>query len=322
MKGKVVVLVAIVCFVLSLGIFSTAQADTILFPVIVTNYPYVTTIVSVTNQGPTSTHLRYLYSYKAAFDGGLPNYWGSCAVYSRVRPTWAPDVVSFDASGSFNAGWDLFNDTDSYGGPFHLPVSGPYRAYLLVTNSDAAGNRENVGSNFSLRGEAIIMDIFSGAAWGYRAVNDTGREDYTFDPANLTNVTDPGIGASIRFSFFPLNEWTTRFFVTPVGTNLDAIDWTSTLRLYQANPAVGGIHGRGFTSYTFNVTQSVKCTAVVDLADLLDATAYAALYTTGGWGRFNIESGSSAYVYKLEYVVSNPTYGGTNNNAYLLSVFD
>jgi hypothetical protein len=27
-------------------------------------------------------------------------------------------------------------------------------------------------------------------------------------------------------------------------------------------------------------------------------------------------------VYKLEYVVNNPTYGGTNNNGFLLSTYD
>jgi len=320
MKRSFVLSVVIICFVLTLGTFSTAKADTVLFPVIATNYPYVTTIVSVTNQGPTFTHLNYIYSYKPALIGGVPNYTGGCAVYNRVRPTWEPDVVSFDASGAFNAGWALFNDPDSYGGPFHLPVSGPYRAYLLVRNSDAAGNSVDVGSDFSLRGEAIIMDIFSGAAWGYRAVNDTTREDFTFDPANLVNSVDSG--DTVRFSFFPPNEWTTRFFVTPVGANMHAIDLTSTINLYRARPAVTGIHGRGMVIYTFNVPQLVRCTAAVDLRDLMDATTWAALSSTGGWGRIGISAGSSAYIYKLEYVVSNPTYGGTNNNAYLLSVFD
>lgn len=317
MKRKVLAFGLVVLF--AIGTFSTAKADTVLFPVIVTNYPYVTTIVSVTNQGPTSTYLNYIYSYKSALIGGVPNYTGGCAVYNRVRPTWPPDVVSFDASGTFNAGWALFNDPDGYGGPFHLPQGAPpYRSYLLVTNSDAAGNRVNVGSNFSLRGEAIVMDIFSGAAWGYRAVNDQIREDFTFDPANLPNALDPGAGNTRRFSFFPPNEWTTRFFVTPVGANMHAVDLTSTINLYRASPIVTGIHGRGGNIYAFDVPQLVRCTAAVDLRDLMDATAWAALFSTGGWGRIGISDGSSAYIYKLEYVVNNPTYGGTNNNAYLV----
>ncbi|MBM4140039.1 MAG: hypothetical protein FJ242_00870 [Nitrospira sp.] len=319
MKGKAVILVAIICFVLTLGTIPVAKADTVLFPVIAVNYPYVTTIVSVTNQGPTSGYLKYTYFYKPAFVGGLPNYSGECSIYSRVRPTWSPDVVSFDASGSFNGGWALFNDADNYGGPFDLPVSGAYRGYLLVTNSDAAGNRVNVGSIASLRGEAIVMDIFAGAAWGYRAVNNESREDYDF--WGMAGAIPSG--STFRFSFFPLNEWTTRFFVTPVDWGMNLLPtWTSTIKLYQASPVVGGIYGRAWDTYAFNVTQVVRCTAGVNLVDLLDATAYSNLWSTGGWGRIGISSGHSAYIYKLEYVVNNPTYGGTNNNAYQLNPAD
>ncbi len=317
MKGRLLILS--LAFLLISGTFSTAKADTVLFPVIVTNAPFVTTIVSVTNQGPTSSFLRYVYSYKSALIGGVPNYTGGCAVDSFVRPTFSPDVVSFDASGTIGGGFALFNDPDPYGGAFNIAVGGPVRSYLLVTNSDGAGNRVNVGSNFSLRGEAIVMDIFSGAAWGYRAVNDTTLEDFTFNPASLTNALFPG--ANPRFSFFPPNEWTTRFFVTPVGANMHAVDLTTTVRL-QRSTGVPGINGRGDDIYAFDRPQLVRCTAAVDLRDLMDATAYSFLFTTGGWGRFSVVSGSSAYIYKLEYVVNNPTYGGTNNNAYLLSAFD
>jgi len=315
-----VFLAMVVSLVFVLGTVPAVRADTVLFPVIVTNYPYVTTIVSVTNQGPTSGYLKYTYFYKPAFVGGLPNYSGECDTYSRVRSTYAPDVVSFDASGSIGGGYALFNDPDSYGGPIHLPVSGPQRAYLLVTNSDAAGNRVDVVSNWSLRGEAIVMDVFSGAAWGYRAVNNRSKENYDFDGMDGTVLV--GVGASFRFSFFPLNEWTTRFFVTPVDWGMNLLPtWTSTIGLYQAN-TTPGINDRGGGTYPFTVSQMVRCTAAVDIADLLDATAYAGLWSSGGWGRIGISSGHPAYIYKLEYVVNNPAYGGTNNNAYQLNPAD
>lgn len=310
----------LIILLLTIGVFNFAKADTLLFPVIATNYPNVTTIVSVTNQGPTSNYLEYIYSVKASLAGGSPNYTGGCFVDSFVSPTWAPDLVSFDASGAIGGGNALYNDPDNYGGAFYIDASGANRSYLLVTNSDSAGNRVNVGSNFSLSGEAIIMDIFSGAAWGYRAVNDPLREDFTFNPANLPNAMDPGFVT--RFSFFPPSIWTTRFFVTPIGSDMHDVDLTSTIELFRANPIVPGIHGRGGNSYSFTRPQLVRCTAGVDLRDLMDSTAWAALYYTGGWGRIGVSSGSSAYIYKLEFVVNNPTFGGTNNNAYMLSLFD
>lgn len=318
MKCKILVL-SLVIF-LTFGLFTFAKADTVLFPVIATNYPYVTTIVSVTNQGPTSGYLRYIYSYKPTVIGGSPNYTGGCYVDSFVRPTWNPDLVSFDAAGSFNSGFALFNDPDNYGGAFNIIASGANRSYLLVTHSDSSGNRVNVGSNQALSGEAIIMDIFSGAAWGYKAVNDPSREDFTFTYSNMLNSV--WTGEAVRFSFFPLSSWTTRFFVTPIGSDMHSVDLTSTIQLYRANPIVAGINGRGGDSYSFSRPQLVRCTAGVNLSDLMDSTSYASLYYTGGWGRIGISSGSAAYIYKLEFVVNNPAYGGTNNNAYILTTIN
>ncbi|OGW37770.1 MAG: hypothetical protein A2Y97_03750 [Nitrospirae bacterium RBG_13_39_12] len=324
MKWNGTGLVIFLCLVLTFGTFSTTKADTVLFPVIAVNQPYVTTIVSVVNRGggtSKSTHLRYIYSYKDTFIGGLPNYSGGCAVSSFVMPTWVPDIVSFDASGAYNGGWALFNDPDDYGGSFAIGTAGARRAYLLVTNSDAVGNRVNVGYGWSLGGEAIVMDIFAGAAWGYKAVNDDTGEDFSFFPTGVINVMETG--ESSRFGFFPPSEWTTKFFVTPIGGNMDMLDLNSTIRIAGYNgSAAGSITGRGFTTYNFNVSQFVNCTAGVDLSDLMDSTAWAGIYYTGGWGWVYNESGSPAIVYKLEYVVNNPTYGGTNNNAYLLSTAD
>lgn len=315
MRCKILILGLVLS--LTFGLISFAKADTVLFPVIATNYPYVTTIVSVTNQGPTSAYLKYIYRYKPTISGGVPNYTGGCFVDNFVRPTWAPDLVSFDASGSFNNGFALFNDTDNYVGSFDIIASGANRSYLLVTHSDSAGNRVNVGSNQVLSGEAIIMDIFSGAAWGYKAVNDPSREDFTFTNTNLQNSI--WTGEKVRFSFFPLSTWTTRFFVTPIGSDMHNTDLTSTIQLYRANPIVEGINGRAGNFYSFSRPQLVRCTAAVNLVDLLDSTSFAALYHTGGWGRIGIPSGSAAYIYKLEFVVNNPTYGGTNNNAFILT---
>jgi hypothetical protein len=54
--------------------------------------------------------------------------------------------------------------------------------------------------------------------------------------------------------------------------------------------------------------------------DILDATALAAVENIGGWAWFCEDGINPIIVYKLEYVVNDPTYGGTNNSGYLLSI--
>jgi len=326
MKSKSKVWIGLLCFILILGSFTIAKADTILFPVIAVNQPNVTTIISVFTEDSISspqTHLHYTYRYKDSLVGGSPNYAGTCATAEFTRPTTNRDLVSFDASGTLNSGNALFNDTDSYGGSFSMPGSGPRRAYLLVTQSNASGTRVDCapGYTFCLGGEAIIMDIASGAAWGYRAINDKTSQTYTF-----TNAADgggiwsamPGNGnVARRFTMFPPNEWTNKFFVTPIGANMDTANLSTSVKLFSDL-----LYDRmGNTAYFPATEQSMACTSAIDLEDLMDSTTFAAIGNTGGWALFNVVSGD-AIVYKLEYVVNNSTYGGTNNNGYLLSTYD
>ncbi len=239
MKAIVRVLIPVL-FILVSAVSTVGYADTILFPVIASNPPNVTTMISVTNVGPSLDFMKYIYAWKQTFTGDVPNYDGACLFQSFVRKDVAPDVLSFDVSGSFEGGSALFNDSDAsvYGGSFKITeVSRPIRGYLLVSNSDAAGNRVNVGNALALGGEAVVMDIAFGAAWGYKAFNDPSREDFNFNPAgpgvggSMTNVLSPG--SLIRFSFFPPNEWTTRFFITPIGDNMDVTDRTATVKLFR-----------------------------------------------------------------------------------------
>lgn len=307
----------------------TVNGDTLLFPVIAVNPPNVTTVVSVvTRPGiPVSvTHLKYIYRYKDTYVGSAPNHDGVCSSQSFVRPTYAGDLVSFDASGSLGAGDALFNDTDSYGGGgFALGGSGPRRAYLLVTHADSAGSPINVSNYINLYGEAIVMDIAYGAAWGYKAINDDTREDYTFkstdDGGGIMNCLPGHAYSSRRVAFFPPDEWTTRFFVTPIGSNMDTANLSATVNFFTS--ALGGIYDRIGTQVTTatSITKEVVCTGAVDLSELMDASMYANIEYSGGWTWFEVSSGT-AVVYKLEYVVDDSTYGGTNNNAYLFSTYD
>jgi hypothetical protein len=296
-----------------LPLFNPAAADTILFPVIALNTPNVTTIVSVINSpGATSSDLKYTYRHKATLVGSEPNTQGLCNESSFSRNTSDGDIVSFDASGFFNGGQALFGDNNNPG-TFDIGLSGPLRGYLLVANDDP----EVVGNPLDLTGESVVLDIATGAAWGMKAVNDENRENDDF--VNASAATGgvwsalPNNGDSRRFSFFPMNEWTTRFFVTPIGTNMDTANLSATISL------TGDVYDRSATPHTFTpIQQSVTCTGAVDLQDLMDSSTAAAVETGGGWSWFRVVSGD-AVVYKLEFVVDDPTYGGTNNNGYLLS---
>jgi hypothetical protein len=160
------------------------------------------------------------------------------------------------------------------------------------------------------------MDIASGAAWGYRAVNDTTREDYSFTQTGV--VTAITGGAECKwFSFLPTNEWTTKFFVTPIGSTMNSANLATTFNLW--GYSTNGLITREGTAISFLNTMSVTCTGGVNLVDMIDATALSVVQNTGGWAWLCEGGINPIIVYKLEYVVSDPTYGGTNNNGYLLS---
>jgi hypothetical protein len=207
MKKIIAIVAVLACLLLTSAVVSIAYADTILFPVIAVNPPWVTTIVSVFNlTGSSSTHLHYICRHKDAFVDSLPNYSGSGGSQRFTRNTFDGDLVSFDASGVLNEGNALFNDPNTYDGAFSMSGSGARRAFLLITNSASSGTRVNVWDNQALGGEAIIMDIASGAAWGYRAINDITREDFSFTQTGIeTAITGGGTGCK-WFSFFPTNR--------------------------------------------------------------------------------------------------------------------
>jgi hypothetical protein len=327
MRSKSKVWIGLLCFVLIFGSFTVANADTLLFPVIAVNQPNVTTIISVNNwdQAAAASHLHYIYRYKDSVVGGSPNYTGGCATVEFTRPTHNGDLVSFDASGTLNSGNPLFNDTDSYGGTFSMPGTGPRRAYLLVTHSNASGT--SIDAGVLLGGEATIMDIASGAAWGYRAIRDvTTTSGYEFiNWFDRGGSGGDGVYTSIsygmwifglkQFTFFSPNEWTQKIFVTPIGGIMTS-DRTAQVVLGST------VWDRMGTSIDNSgaPTVSVTCTAAIDLEDMFDSTVWSTIQSTGGWTVI-IPASGDVIVYWLEYVVNNPTYGGTNNNAYLLSTY-
>ena len=309
------------------GPWGGTAADTLLFPVIASNSPNVVTLVSVANRpAGISTYLHYHYRYKSSLTaGGSPNRTGACSSVEFTRPSFDGDLVSFDASGFIGNGSALFGDGNSYGGPFDHGVPGASRSYLLVSNSDGAGNRVDVGQVRDLSGEAVVMDIATGAAWGMKAINDRTREDYS-----MINAADGGgVYAALpsqgfdnrRFSFFPSSQWTTRFFVTPIGWNMDSANLSATVNLVSSGSSVEGVYDRQGVRHAFTpINQPITCTGAVDLTELMDSTTRAAVEHGGGWSWLRVASGD-AVVYKLDFALENAVYGGTVNNGYLLTEY-
>ena len=314
---------------------ASAAADTVLFPVIAVNVPNVTTVVSVMNgPGGSSDKLRYRYRYKDSLTSqGLPHVSGFCFPNDPVvfdRNTSNGDIVSFDASGTLNSGNALFGDQNSYGGSFDIGLSGPVRGYLTVSNCCTAGGAivEDDGV-LDLAGEAVVMDIASGAAWGMKAINDENREGFAFVNANEAGggvwSALPSNGSAVRrFSFFPLIDWTTRFFVTPLDDNMAQENWDpdAKVAIRTSNSQSGeGVYDREGNLWTPTpIVHEVYCTGAIDLEDMMDSSTQAKVETGGGWSFFRVVSGD-AIVYKLEFAVSSSTYGGTVNNGYLLSTY-
>ena len=86
-----------------------------------------------------------------------------------------------------------------------------------------------------------------------------------------------------------------------------------------------GVYTRTGTFQASSASADGKCTAVVDLDEMLDSTVLADLESTGGWAwlcpvdGLDRDSANAIVVYKLEFVVDNTTYGGTNNGGIPLS---
>jgi len=297
-----------------------AGADTILFPVISYNVPNVTTVISVINgRGSKSSHLHYIYRYKETAELDV-----TCGSVSFTRASKEGDIVSFDPSGTFGSGNALFGDTNDYDGSFAMGVKGPLRAYLLVTNSGAAGDRVNVDDTTRLGGEAVSMDIATGAAWGMKAINDETREDYTFvshdDGGGVWSALPSNGYNSRRLPFFPPTDWKTRMFVTPIGADMNTANHTATVGLVSGDPGNGVIDRQG-TVFNFTpIDRQVTCTAGVDLSTLVDSTVWSAVENVGGWTWFAVKSGD-AVVYKLEFSTNASLYGGTVNNGLLFSTY-
>ncbi|EGV27703.1 hypothetical protein ThidrDRAFT_4481 [Thiorhodococcus drewsii AZ1] len=282
------------------------QADHLLFPFVVSNPDNVVTLISITNMASTYGYLRYRYFYKSATNND------ECQEYEFIRSTYPGDIVTFDVSGTLGDGAPVNNDPDSYEGRFSLPsMTRAVRGYLLVNHYDKDTKTATKEGATTLMGQATVIEIQSGSAWGYQAFNDTKADEKPdFSKSGGVISTDK----SVPFTFQPSasNQWTTKFFVTPVGSDMTGASsqYSSHLKFTINN------------QNSANMASDITCTGAIDFADVMSAATLQNVEETGGWGTLTLDKAtgySPAIIFKLDYTYSEDILqSGSANNGILL----
>jgi hypothetical protein len=322
---------------------SAAQADEILFPYVVVS-DTVTTVLSVVNDaddldGTSVDELHYRYYYKTG--AAAESKTSTCSEVNVRRPSSPNDLVTFDVGGVVGAETNhvLFEPADRqenarYLGPADnfasLRTVKPARAFAVVDNNDfltpTAANVEE-----SMYGEALIIELGSGAAWGYRAYNPAGI--YVDNPPVITRITAYDFSDKLETEgevlansdtpvvFHPFSElggeFKNRLFVTPVSTDQLRGDLTATIRFAVDDPTVSTLdvmYDRDENPVSGQIQMKVTCVAGVDAATMITSAALNEL-PFGGWT--NLVSSASGgdetnqvIAIKLEYNETIETING------------
>lgn len=265
MKSKVFIISAVLALavLLSFGVaVKDAKADALLFPW-VTKSTTVSTLISVVNTagvpagwgGATpQLHIQYWSKIFSCSVTGLPcdvtadcplagigetclqnTQTEGCGEADFKVDTSGNDVVTWDAAGNVNGGIPIFNDPNNGVASLQLSSPSPRRAFLLVDNNTPALVANGTNLDGTLYGEAMVIDIVNGAAYGYIAYNSgeglfgtTGVTPGQTDPIQFSDGSDvlgevigggalTGLAESIPVVLLPPNTIQTRFFMTPIA---------------------------------------------------------------------------------------------------------
>jgi len=322
---------AVVALLLSFGaVRDEARADAILFPYVVTS-DTVATIVSVVNHTSAADVLHLGYYYKKTTDNVNTD---CCNEVDFEVPTTFEDIVSFDVNAHLAAnGGPLFNDATNYNGAdFAMGITNPRRAFLIVDNRVNGA----IGGD-SLYGEAMVIELGSGAAYDYRAYNSVDNNHLNPDFSNAMEVHGEVIAAGERtpIAILPPDEWQTAFTVTPIGNDGGGQDYggyNAAFTLYGVDATgrqVIAMWDRDENPISGAIPQDIVCVGSLklDMNVLLSEGSYNRIKDQGGWSFVDISAGTKgkaagcdaqraiyavdeAVVLKLEYNLGN-TIGGT-----------
>lgn len=302
---------------LAAGTMAAHAADVLLFPYVVSGGS-VTTLVSVINtEGTIGVTPATYYNGNGSASGAYSSankylHWryhiktadtpeSNCLENDGYFPTSPLDLVTYDVSGTRGEGGVMFSDPSTNN---NWKAAGPLNQLNAITLNGERGVLfvHNAGNTAeTLAGEALIVEFDTGAAWGYGAVHNSEVGAVVGDSAAI-DFDFSGLGQiNERVTFLPMNEVTTRFFVTPVNASgssmlgedgLDVDGFGSLRTRLDLTPITGSIRvvGRDEGGISGGVTpQSVTCVYPVDTSDLITASNILN-YTNpqGGWG--NLQS--------------------------------
>jgi len=336
MRGKIIIISILIALLLSSGnLAGKAYADAILFPWILKSNT-ASTLISVVNTGglPYVGYsenglpllLHYDYRYKASTANGDTE---QCNEYDFNRPTSSNDIVSFDASGIMGDGKALFNDSGPYNDQGFLLsalIAAPRRGFLIVDNNTPLINQLEQNGDGTLYGEALIIDTEVGMTWGYTAYNARfeGATAPAYDQVSFKDGRDyqgEVIGATEagRTVILPPSEFSTKFYVTPIGMMNGQRDGDINTKVflsygdqYSAGSFDGGMFLNDEQPISFTTKKNVVCTTALRLDELIPSAAYAVFTGPGGqgWAYIKTEEGnvegnqnqsSQAVIGKLEW---------------------
>lgn len=314
-KAFLAVLVALAMLISFGATVKDAKADAILFPWIVKSSA-VSTLVSVVNTagisdfpGDYDARLHYQYWYKRSTANGQTEL---CDPVSFKRPTSKDDIVTFDAAGNINDGKALFNDPSPYGGQsFRLNAEAPRRAFLIVDNNTPAIVRAGTNVMGTLYGEALVLELAGGAAWGYVAMQTAGGVASSqtsqvifanplkpFQVLNTTNADTP-VYPGVT-TILPPDIATTKFFMTPIDLTAGGDDATAAtgqrkgnintrVQLVVMDQSIPGTYYGGMYDNDENIIDFIRiknivCTSADDFKALITEAAFNMFKATGGQG--------------------------------------
>ena len=294
-------------------------AATIMFPYINSNPGNLSTIVSTINTAtigdlgctdPTgqTLQLHYRYMTKSVDAASID----ACEEKDFYRPSTTDDLVTFDAAGEINDGEAMFSDPTDYndgvGAPsFDLPTQGfsdARRGYLLVNHRCSVDGEVELDGAGQLDGEVMLLDVVNGAAWGYQAIlaDQDVIGNHAFASASAVNpVTgtttellseDTNGTNNQQVVLYPPDEFQTRFFVTPLVLNVDAIatsDMGQTAKTLQKRTRIRLLNADGIVGVTDRDEDTgsgggavhVRCVAGIDLGTLIGESPW--FNAQGGW---------------------------------------
>jgi len=323
----IAILAAVLIFPFAINV-DKADADAIMFPWIVKSAT-VSTLVSVVNtaQGNPDFEERVHLQYWMKDPNGtnatpdVNDQENTCTEVDFKVVVSKDDLFTFDTSGKIGNGLPLFGDTNTKpvnpATSLKMNATDPRRAFLLVDNNTAQ-NFAAVAANEdgTLYGEAIVLELGSGAAWGYVAYNPSGgmesSQSYAVSFVDGTDMLGEVIGGTefTQTTIMPVNTMITRFFLTPVDIADVGEHNAQNQRVGNANTKVslcldptkvqlgqgftrcseGGVYDNEEGPLSNSVNKNIVCTSADDLEALMG----------GGYATFR-DSGSSGWA----YVVTN-----------------